>query len=149
SVRLGFDLNFLHVAQPFFLSRSGGEYRFNSVADYLATVNTGAQLWRDFRQGFGRADVDFWQKDIAFYLQDTWKVKRNLTVNYGLRSEARFEPNPDQPNPNLPQSDQIPSDTNNFGPRLGISWDPWKDGKGVIRLNGGLFFARTPALLLV
>ncbi len=149
SWRVGFDFNFLHVAQPFFLSRSGGEYRFNSVADYLNTVNTGAQLWRDFRQGFGRADVDFWQKDIAFYLQDTWKVNRNLTVNYGVRYEAQFEPNPDAPNPNLPQSDKIPSDTNNVGPRLGVAWDPWKDGKGVVRVNGGLFFSRTPALLLV
>jgi hypothetical protein len=32
-VRAGFDLNFIHVQQPFFLSRAGGEYRFNSVAD--------------------------------------------------------------------------------------------------------------------
>ncbi len=149
SFRLGFDLNFLHVAQPFFLSRSGGEYRFNSVADYITTVNTGQQRWRDFRQGFGRADVDFWQKDIAFYLQDTWKVKRNLTLNYGLRYEAQFQPTPDEPNPNLPQSDQIPDDTNNIGPRLGIAWDPWNDGKGVVRLNAGVFFSRTPALLLV
>jgi len=149
SFRVGFDLNFLHVKQPFFLSRSGGEYRFNSVADYLTTVNTGQQRWRDFRQGFGRADVDFWQQDLAFYVQDTWKLKRNLTVNYGIRYEAQFQPTPDEPNPNLPQSDQIPDDTNNFGPRLGIAWDPWDDGKGVVRVNAGVFFSRTPALLLV
>ncbi len=149
SFRLGFDLNFLHVAQPFFLPRSGGEYRFNNVADYLLTVNTGVQRWRDFRQGFGRADVDFWQKDIAFYLQDTWKAKPNLSVSYGLRYEAQFQPNPDDPNPNLPQSDQIPSDVNNVGPRLGVAWDAWNDGKGVVRVNAGYFFSRTPALLLV
>jgi len=149
SFRAGFDLNFLHIKQPFFLSRSGGEYRFNNVADYLTTLNTGAQRWRDYRQGFGRADVDFWQRDIAFYVQDTWKVKRNLTLNYGLRYEAQFQPTPDDPNPNLPQSDQIPDDTNNYGPRLGIAWDPWNDGKGVVRVNAGYFFSRTPALLLV
>ena len=102
-------MNLLHIKQPFFLSRSGGEYRFNSMTDYLLTVSTGVQRWRDFRQGFGRADMDFWQKDVALYLQDTWKVKRNLTVNYGLRYEAQFQPDPDDPNPNLPQSDQIPS----------------------------------------
>jgi hypothetical protein len=149
SLRSGFDFNFLHIAQPFFLSRSGGEYRFNSVPDYLLTVNTGVQRWRDFRQGFGRADVDFWQKDLAIFIQDTWKVKRNLTVNYGVRYEAQFQPDPDEPNPNLAQSDNIPSDANNFGPRLGIAWDPWDDGRGVVRLNAGYFFSRTPALLLV
>jgi hypothetical protein len=149
SIRTGFDLNFLHIKQPFFLSRSGGEYRFNSVADYTATVTTGVQNWRDYRQGFGRADVDFWQKEIAFYVQDTWKVRPHLTINYGIRYEAQFEPNPDDPNPLLPGSDQIPSDTNNFGPRLGVAWDPWKDGKGVVRVNAGFFFSRTPALLLV
>lgn len=62
SVRTGLDVNFTHTKQPFFLSRSAGEYRFNNVADYLTTIATGAQLWRDFRQGFGRPDVDFWQK---------------------------------------------------------------------------------------
>jgi hypothetical protein len=149
SFRAGFDLNLLHIRQPFFLSRSGGEYRFNNVADYVATVSTGQQRWRDFRQGFGRADVDFWQHDVAFFVQDTWKLRRNLTVNYGLRYEAQFQPTPDDPNPELPQSDQIPDDTNNFGPRLGVAWDPWDDGKAVVRVNAGVFFSRTPALLLV
>jgi hypothetical protein len=149
SVRAGFDLNFIHVQQPFFLSRAGGEYRFNSVADYVATATTGVQRYRDFRQGFGRAAVDFWQKEIAFYLQDSWKPRRNLTVNYGLRYEAQINPQPDDPNPALPGSDRIVSDKNNFGPRLGVAWDPWNDNKGVVRANAGYFFSRTPGLLFV
>ena len=149
SVRSGLDVNFTHTMQPFFLSRSAGEYRFNTVADYVATVTTGVQAWRDFRQGFGRADVDFWQKEYAFYVQDTWKARPNLTVNYGLRYEAQLEPQPDKPNPDLPASSQVPSDTNNVGPRGGISWDPWNDNKGVVRFNAGVFFSRTPALLIV
>jgi hypothetical protein len=149
SVRFGADLNFTHTMQPFFLSRSAGEYRFTTLDDYLATVNTGVQRYRDFRQGFGRADVDFWQREYALYVQDTWKATPNLTVNYGLRYEAQIEPQPDQPNPDLPGSDHIPSDKNNFGPRAGFSWDPWKDYRGVIRFNAGFFFSRTPALLIV
>jgi len=149
SLRTGADFNFTHTMQPFFLSRSAGEYRFNNVADYLTTIATGAQVWRDFRQGFGRPDVDFWQKEYAVYVQDTWKARPNLTVNYGLRYEAQIEPQPDKPNPNLAGSDKVPSDTNNVGPRAGVSWDPWKDNKGVIRFNTGLFYSRTPALLIV
>jgi hypothetical protein len=149
SFRTGFDINFTHTMQPFFLSRSAGEYRFNSLADYMATINTGQQRWRDFRQGFGRADVDFWQQEYAVFVQDTWRVRPHLTVNYGLRYEAQINPQPDQPNPNLENSDQIPSDANNFGPRVGFSWDPFKDNKGVVRFNTGLFYSRTPALLIV
>jgi hypothetical protein len=149
SFRTGVDFNFTHTMQPFFLSRSAGEYRFNTVADYLATIATGQQRWRDFRQGFGRADVDFWQQEYAVYAQDTWKVRPNLTVNYGLRYEAQIEPQPDRPSAALPGSDRIPSDVNNFGPRAGFAWDPWKDNKGVVRFNAGVFYSRTPALLIV
>jgi hypothetical protein len=149
SVRTGIDLNFTHTMQPFFLSRSAGEYRFNSPADYLTTLRTGQQLWRDFRQGFGRADVDFWQQEYALFVQDTWKARPNVSVNYGLRYEAQINPQPDKPNPNLPGSDQVPSDVNNFGPRVGLGWDPWKDNRGVVRFNAGLFYSRTPALLIV
>jgi hypothetical protein len=149
SMRFGTDVNILHIQQPFFLSRSGGEYRFRSVADYLTTVQTGAQVYQDFRQGFGRTAVDFWQKMFAFYVQDTWSVRPSLTVNYGVRYEGQINPTPDAPNPALPESAQIPNDLNNWAPRAGISWDPWKDGRGVIRGSAGLYYAGTPALLMV
>ncbi len=90
SYRAGLDINLTHTNQPFFLSRSAGEYRFNSVADYLTTIQTGQQRWRDFRQGYGRADVNFWQQEYAFFVQDTWRLRPNLTMNYGLRYEAQF-----------------------------------------------------------
>lgn len=149
SYRAGLDFNFTHTMQPFFLSRSAGEYRFPNVTAYLNTINTGAQLWTDFRQGFGRADVDFWQQEYALFVQDTWTLRPNFTLNYGLRWEAQVEPQPDEPNPALPGSDQIPSDVNNFAPRVGFAWDPWKDHKGVVRFNTGLYYSRTPALLIV
>ncbi len=147
--RFGTDLNFTHTRQPFFLPLSGGLYLFGSVGAYRATLATGAQRWFGYLQSFGRPSVDFWQQEYAFYAQDTWKVRNDLTLQYGVRYEAQIEPQPDDPNPELAGSDRIPSDTNNFGPRLGLSWDPWKDGKGVVRMNAGLFYSRTHALPLV
>jgi hypothetical protein len=147
--RFGLDLNLTHTQQPFFLVFSGGLYLFGSPEAYQATLETGEQGWFGYLQGFGRSSVDLWQQEYAFYAQDTWKLRGDLTLHYGLRYEAQIQPQPDAPNPELAGSDRIPSDTNNFAPRVGLSWDPWKDGRGVVRANAGLFYARTMALPLV
>lgn len=34
----------------------------------------------------------------------------------------------------------VPKDRNNFSPRLGIAWDPFKDGKTILRAGYGLYY---------
>lgn len=97
------------------------------------------------------------QLEPAFFVQDKWQVSHNLTVSYGLRYEAQIEPAPLTPpsqvffspfigRPGFPSNGRIPSDLNQWQPRLGITWDPNGKGKTVIRLAGGFFNARTPGL---
>jgi hypothetical protein len=142
SLRFGTDINLMREGTSYFLPFAGGAYFFNSVPDYLAAVTTGAPT-AFFIQGFGPPTGRFWQKELAGFAQDTWKAKPNLTVNYGLRYEADLQPQPDAPNPALPGNDFIPSDKGQVGPRLGVAWDPWKDGRGVLRGNLGFFYSRT------
>ncbi|HBL31194.1 MAG TPA: hypothetical protein DD490_30575 [Acidobacteria bacterium] len=107
------------------------------------------------------------QREPAAFLQDSWQVKPNLTVQYGLRWEAQIQPDPRTPPDDVffapfigktvntaagpqtfPSNGKIPTDWNMWQPRLGITWDPKGDGRSVFRATGGIYYARIPGLSL-
>src|SRR5271166_1877974 len=87
---------------------------------------------------------------LGLYIADTWKMLPNFTVNLGLRyvrDTGRTDSDlpglsflnnviADYPNLGAP----IPNPNLNFGPSLGIAWDPWKNGKTAIRAGIGLYY---------
>ncbi|HKV33530.1 MAG TPA: TonB-dependent receptor, partial [Pyrinomonadaceae bacterium] len=92
-------------------------------------------------------------EDIAFFAQDSWRVWRNFTLNYGLRWEAQLFPEPVVPpsqtaygiflnDPRFPSDGTLPDQKNEWQPRLGFAWDVSKKGTSVIRANAGIFYAR-------
>ncbi|MCL5098905.1 MAG: TonB-dependent receptor, partial [Candidatus Omnitrophica bacterium] len=85
--------------------------------------------------------------DMAFYVEDTFRPLPALTVNVGLRYDLQTMPSL-QGNPDVPGTTRINTDANNFGPRLGISWDPFGKQKTVVRLGGGVYYGRTQNSLL-
>ena len=110
---------------------------------------------------------DIPQTELAVFVQDKWQPTPKLTIQYGLRWEMQKEPDPITPPSEVfysgffgktvsndfgtfrfPSDGTIPSDYQMWQPRVGISWDPKGDGKTVVRLNGGLFYARIPGLNL-
>jgi hypothetical protein len=108
----------------------------------------------------GNLLAEYGTDEIAVFAQDSWKIRPNFTVNYGLRWEGAHNPTPPAENvlvsrlqgftfPNGRQADptQIPSQWNQFGPRVGFAWDPANDAKSVVRGYGGVYYARSPALL--
>lgn len=112
-----------------------------------------------FIQGFGDPNSTLSNKPIAFFAQDTWKVNRRLTFNFGVRYDYEFT----EEYAPVPFTDPLtgitlsaadvqtaqdalnvtqgfPRDKNNIAPRLGLAYDVAGDGKTVIRAAGGIFF---------
>jgi hypothetical protein len=104
-------------------------------------------------------------REYDFYVADTWRIRKNLTVDYGLRWEAKLSPteaNNRILRPNTPLVFGAPStstaawtegqlyrnDWNNWAPSLGIAYDPFGKGKTVIRSNYRMAYDRINTFIL-
>jgi len=98
--------------------------------------------------------------EYALFVQDTWKVTANFTLNYGLRWEAQIFPDPtlaptktaygtNLPNPAFPSTGFLPNQKKMFQPRIGFAWDIRGNGKSALRASWGIFNARQNMLTQV
>ena len=114
----------------------------------------GTRTATDYRQ--------FVQHEYGFFIQDSWKIRSNLTIELGARYE--FNGVPFERNGNLStlltqQLSDVPpitfqtvgpgtgrqlyaNDTNDIEPRVGMAWDPWGHGKTSVRAGWGIFHDR-------
>ena len=159
-------LNYLH--NPHYVECSNGSSSQNGTCPAGTTI-TGPVLLYLQQAGVGNISVDqagtqtITQKEPAVFIQDVWQPMPNLTVQIGLRWEAQLEPAPITPpsqvfyapfigktvnGQTFPGDGTIPSDTSMWQPRLGVSYDPWNDGKTALRGSFGLYYARIPGLVL-
>lgn len=84
---------------------------------------------------------------LRFFGQDTWKIKPNFTLNYGLAwnfESTLVNRDLDKPRYLAPLygSDLSPTDNNynNFSPAFGFAWNVGKDSKTVVRAGAGVYW---------
>src|SRR5437660_7761961 len=150
NLKFGADLNFDRIFN-FFPGLFSGQYTFNSYA--LFASNTPAS----YTQNFGGAGTSGGTtkpnlSDYGFFGQDDWRVNPKLTLNLGLRYDYQKLAPPTVNNPSAALaaaglSTTTPvRDRNNFSPRFGFSYG--FNEKTVLRGGYGIFFGRTPAIML-
>jgi len=100
----------------------------------------------------GNPTLNLHNWEYAFFVQDDWRLTRNLTINGGLRYEYRsvvgedhnllgnFDPNAGMVQVGHQISSLYKPDHKNFAPRLGFAWDLYGNGQTVLRGGGGLTY---------
>jgi Carboxypeptidase regulatory-like domain/TonB-dependent Receptor Plug Domain len=154
---------------------TGNQFANMLLGNYTSASQTKGIFYGDFREN-----------SLEWFVQDSWKVNRRLTVEYGIRwayegptySQGQFLQNyfftnlfdrskavkiqtasgvtngtiiagsgdpfqgMVQENSNGLPLGGVEHRRNNWAPRLGMSYDPFGDGKTAIRIGGGMFYER-------
>jgi hypothetical protein len=95
-----------------------GTFQFADLAAFAD--GTPAQ----FTQRTGDPTVKYHQYQFGWYVQDDWRLRKNLTLSYGVRHE--FQNHVDG--------------KFNLAPRLGFVWSPKKNGSITLRGGSGIFY---------
>jgi Carboxypeptidase regulatory-like domain len=157
-IKFGFDFNHVHDSE-INLFEGFGAYSYSTrvdwISDFVANATghapycaptTGPLVaipcYINYAQGLGTPGFNFNTNDLAFFVEDDWRIRPRLTLNLGLRWDTEFLPSPQIPNPAFPLTNSFPDDRKDFGPRVGFAWDIFGGGKTVLRGGYGIYYGR-------
>lgn len=93
----------------------------------LQAFNLG--LAQTFQYASGDPTVTAMLPYYGLFVQDSWKIRPNLTLSLGVRYELDV------------RRDPMPTDTNNFAPRFAFAWNPFHDQKTAVRGGYGIYYS--------
>lgn len=147
SYKIGFEFRH-NSGRQYFDANHRGTLNFPSLASFLAGVPDGGS------QAVGDSHRNLHQNNYAAYLQNSYRYRPNLTVNYGLRWDyfgvvgeknnlfSVFSPSfgLESVGTNGGPASLYPKDYKTVSPRVGAAYDVFGSGKTVLRAGWGLFY---------
>ena len=114
----------------FGMQLEAGGYRSNERTNPFGTFQFAdletfeAGLPTQFTQRIGDPNVNYRQYQFGWYVQDDFRLRKNLTISYGVRHELQ---------------NHVPGKFN-VAPRVGFVWSPKKNGSITLRGGAGIFY---------
>ncbi|HSE32617.1 MAG TPA: carboxypeptidase regulatory-like domain-containing protein, partial [Pyrinomonadaceae bacterium] len=97
TLKFGGDVAFVKIPEAIFELNFAGLFNFGGLAastlnpafagapPFLPAQQYGLGFPTNFIQGFGNPISSISNKPLAFFAQDSWKIRPNITLNYGVR----------------------------------------------------------------
>ena len=169
-VKAGTEIGYVAVDETVGLNQTGAFTISGTNTDsVLETLSVGGPTMNRFDSAsvtylrqVGSLEQSMSGTEAAAFLQDSWRIGQTLTLTYGLRWEGQWHPSPDVSNRTLVERVAeftfptgrrvdpavVPDAPGQFAPRVGVAWTLGQDANTVVRGNAGIYYARTPGIIL-
>ena len=164
--KTGIDLRYIPINISQGQLYGGGDYSFGSLNSsdvspalaglpgFSAIQAYGLGIPQSFVQGIGNTSTKYDLKVLGAFLQDSWRVSGNVTLNLGVRYDIEAYPTRTALNAATTNAmsaygirEGIRLQASNVAPRIGVAYDLFGNARTVVRANYGLFYDRAPGNL--
>ncbi len=143
TIKIGFDGR-KYISPQSFTQRARGEYNYNDTDLFLRDLTPDNLSERSIGNVVYYGD----QTALYPYINDTWRIRPNFTLNLGLRYEFTSVPfsqrsqtlNAIANTPGVLTFGEPQPQNKNFAPRIGIAYSPGTSGNTSIRAGFGMAY---------
>jgi hypothetical protein len=137
-----------YIAPNNFIQRVRGDYGYSTMERFLLDLNPDKLAERDL----GGVPYSANQINFYWYANDSFRVRPNFTVNYGIRYEYKGitagdklqDLNAVSSRPGFLDFHSPRPQKANFAPRIGIAWSPGRSGLTSVRAGFGVAYDNVP-----